>query len=60
MLNPDEYRRKADECVRLAAQATDPKVRSNYEEVARSYRHLAAEVEMWRKERMHGDLKNDY
>jgi hypothetical protein len=33
--------------VRLAAQATDPGVQSAYEEVARSYRHLAAEVEMW-------------
>ena len=60
MLNPGEYRRKAEQCVRLAAQTSDPKVRSDYEEVARSYRHLAAEVEMWRKERMHGDLKNDY
>ena len=53
MLTPDEYRRKADECVRLAAQATDPKVLSAFEEVARSYRHLAAEVEMW-QERMGG------
>ena len=53
MLNPAEYRRKADECIRAAAQATDPKVRSEYEKVARSYRHLAAEVEMW-QQRMHG------
>ena len=50
MLSPAEYRRKADECVRLGAQATDPKVRSNYQGAARSYRHLAAEVEMWTQE----------
>jgi hypothetical protein len=47
VLSPAEYRRKADECVRLAAQATEPSVRSAYEEVARAFRHLAAEVEMW-------------
>jgi hypothetical protein len=51
MLNPEEYRRKADECVRLAAQASDSKVRSDYEEVARSYRQLAAEVEIWKKQK---------
>jgi hypothetical protein len=56
VLNPDEYRLKADECVRLAAQATDPNVQAAYEEVARSYRHLAAEVEMWQV-RMHEDPK---
>lgn len=47
MLDPVVYRRKADECVRLAAQAADSKVRSSYEEVARTYRQLAADVEMW-------------
>jgi hypothetical protein len=46
VLRPAEYRYKADKCVRLAAEATDAKVRSAYEEVARSYRQLAAEVEM--------------
>ena len=51
MLSPAEYRCKADECVRQAAEATDPKQRSTYEEVARSYRQLAAEIEMW-EERM--------
>jgi hypothetical protein len=35
--------------VRLAAQATDPKVQSDYEQVARSYRQLAAEIEMWQE-----------
>jgi hypothetical protein len=58
VLNPDEYRRKADECVRLAAQAVDPNVQSAYEEVARSYRQLAAEVEMW-QERMDGPPRKD-
>ena len=51
MLTPDKYRRKADECMRLAAQATDPKVQSAYEEVAECYRHLAAEVEIWQERR---------
>jgi hypothetical protein len=51
--SPDEYRRKADECVRRAVQATDPSVQSAYEEVARSYRHLAAHIEMW-EEHDHG------
>lgn len=54
MLSPAEYRYKADECVRQAAEATDPKQRSAYEEVARSYRQLAAEIEMW-EERMRGE-----
>jgi hypothetical protein len=49
VLSPDEYRRKAEDCVRLAAQATDPNMRSAYEEVARSYRDLAAEVETWQE-----------
>jgi hypothetical protein len=51
--SPDEYRRRADKCVRRAAQANDPSVQSAYEEVARSYRHLAAEIEMW-EERKNG------
>ena len=50
MLNSAEYRRKADECMRRAAQAIDPEVRSDYQEAARSYLQLAAEVEMWTQE----------
>jgi hypothetical protein len=58
ILIPDEYRRKAEECVRLAAKATDPGVQSAYEDAALAYRHLAAEVERW-NERMHGASKEE-
>jgi hypothetical protein len=47
ILSPEEYRLKAEECMRKAAKATDPSVQSSYEDAARCYRHLAAEVEMW-------------
>jgi hypothetical protein len=51
--SPDEYRRKAKDCLRLAAQATDPKVQSAYVDAARSYRHLAAEIELWEESKHH-------
>jgi hypothetical protein len=54
LATPDDYRRKADECVRRAAQAADPSVRSAYEEVAQSYRRLAAEIEIWEDRKFGG------
>ncbi len=40
----ERYMAKADECERLAKQAHDLKVRLTYEDLARQWRYLAAQI----------------
>jgi hypothetical protein len=46
-VKPEEYRSKAEECLARASEAIDPMVRSAFEELARSYQHLAHVWETW-------------
>lgn len=41
----DWYRHKADQCARLAEEATDPKKRARYEDEQKIWLELAAQAE---------------
>ena len=45
-MSPEEYRKKANQADLAVSRISDPDLRSAYEKLATSWRHLAHDVEM--------------